>query len=87
MCQYTVYTAKIPTFSVIFYQKTTDYARYTSTNTNTITNLAVTSFYENSTVSAVIRITFPTGMSYPTSTDESGNNDNKIYFMVYLLWW
>ena len=26
-------------------------------------------------------------MSFPTSTDESGNNDNKIYFMVYLPIW
>lgn len=69
------------------YVSTANYDRYSSTNTNTITNLAVTSFYENSTVSAVIRITFPEGMVYPTSTDETGANDNKIYFMVYLPIW
>ena len=69
------------------YQQTTDYDRYSSSNTNTITNLAVTSFYENNIVSAVIRITFPTGMSYPSSTDDSSQDDGKIYFMIYLPIW
>ena len=66
------------------YTEVTSYDRYSETNQNTITNLIVPSLYENNTVSCTLRITFPTGMSYPTSTDENGSNDNKIYFMVYL---
>ena len=69
------------------YTEETSYDRYTTSNTNTIRNLAVPSFYENSTVECVIRITFPTGMVFPTSLDDSSQNDGKIYFMVYLPIW
>ena len=63
------------------------YDKYSSSNTNTITNLAVTSFYQNSEVGCVIRITLPTGMTFPTSLDEESHDDGKIYLMVYLPIW
>lgn len=69
------------------YQGITSYERYSSTNTNTITNLVVPSFYEDNEVSCVITITFPTGMSYPTSLDNLNQDDGKLYFMVYLPIW
>ena len=70
--------------SSFLYHEETSYDRYSQSNQNTITNLAVTSFYQNNTVGCKLRVTFPNSMSYPTSTDEAGVNDNKIYFMLYL---
>ena len=69
------------------YSEVTSYGVYSQSNLNTITNLEVESFYENDTVSCVIRITFPQQMSFPVSFDQNGQEDGKIYFMVYLPIW
>ena len=69
-----------------YYTDITSYNRYTSSNTNTIRNLVVSSFYTNNAVKATIRLTLPTGMSYPISYSDTSNSvdDGNIYFMVYV---